>query len=655
MEISLEKEFLHDLDKSANVEWLEKNNQGLYSSSTSIGMNTRREHGLFVVPDNSLKKKVILISKFEESVFIENRLHEISTNTYSSGIFPSGYLNLKSFKLKPFPCFTYEIEGRIIEKTIFLLSDYPLLIVHYELKNQGVPLNLIVKPFLADRFSTELTEEIQGLNTDSYIGNYFVRWALKNGMPEAYVYYSTGEFVSTTLWYKNFFYPKDKGKYQGNLNEHLFNPGFFQARLTPYHGVDLYISSTELDTSNLDYEALFRQESEKRKTKKEHFFTTNKDLLEINKSLEKSLINVDNQSVVSVSFLENVHTTRDILFSLPGFFFVNKDYDGFKKQYLSLIDQLSEGLLPVHSPIMRKKNHYSASDLSLWLINLGFQYYKIKQDIEFFDNGVYQGFQSIIDYYIKGTLNNIYVDQDNLVFSGNKTSSTSWIPLIAQNNEVLRFGKLLEINALWFNALKIMETISSDLGKKRKATKYSKLAEKVMESFNKTFVLEDNSLADFVTPNTINKDFRINQILPLTLPFSPLDEQLRLNTLAKIDKNLLTPYGLRSAQKNGNDFNVNNLNRKISYFYNGAIWPWTIGLYVSAALNCVEKKEEKALQMSEYFSSLPKLVTKGMLNHLPEALSDIDYLHQSGIVDFTPSLSCVLWAYFELNKIAGVQ
>jgi predicted glycogen debranching enzyme len=654
MDISLEKDFLQDLEKSSNIEWLEKNTQGIYSSSTITGMNTRREHGLFVVPDNKLKKKIVLLSKFEESVFIENRIHEISTNTYSGGIFPQGYKYLKSFKMKPFPSFVYEIEGRIIEKTVFLLSDHPLLIVRYELKNQGNPLNLIVKPFLADRFSTDLTKEIQGLNTDSYLGNYFVRWALKPGMPEINVYYSAGEFISNTLWYKNFTYPKDTNKYNDSMCEHLFNPGFFQTTLTPYHGVDLYISTKELDTDNLNYEALFREEKGKRETKKDTFFTSDKYLLDINSSLRKSLINIDKQSLISVSFMENINTNRDMILSLPGFFLVNKDYDGFKKQYLYLIDQLTEGLLPVHSPLMKKKNHYCASDLSLMLINLGYLYFNLTKDKEFFNNGVYQCFQSVIDYYLKGTLNNIYVDKDHLVFSGSKTTSTSWIPLTGENNEVLRFGKLLEVNSLWYNALKIMELLSKELGKKRKVSKYSKLAEKVKTSFLKTFVQEDNSLSDFIAHDKTNNDFRINQILPLALPFSPLNEELKSIVLSQIDQHLLTPYGLRASKKNG-DLSTSNLNRKISSFYDGTIWPWTVDLYVSAALSCSDNKEEKALQMAEYFSPLPKLIKKGMLNHLPEALTDSDFLNQSGIVDFTPSLSCLLWAFFQINKYSGVQ
>ena len=155
-------------------------------------MNTRREHGILVVPDNSQKKKIVLLSKLEESIFIDSKLHDISTNQYNTGIFPSGYTYLEKFEMNPFPCFTFKIDGRVIKKTVFLLSNYPMLIVRYELKNKGIPVNIIVKPFIAERFATEITKDLQGLNTDSYLGHQFVRWAIKPNMPELYVYYSHG-------------------------------------------------------------------------------------------------------------------------------------------------------------------------------------------------------------------------------------------------------------------------------------------------------------------------------------------------------------------------------------------------------------------------------------------------------------------------------
>lgn len=651
MDISLDRDILHKLDTAAGIEWLEKNDLGFYSSSTAIGMNTRREHGLYVVPDFSLKKKVVLLSKFEESIFIENRLHEISTNTYEGGVFPTGYNYLNKFEMNPFPRFYYEIEGRIIEKTIFLLSDRPLLVVRYELKNQGMPVNLIIKPFLADRFSTDLTRTLQGLNTDSYQGHYFVRWALKQNMPEVYVYYTTGEFIPANLWYKNFIYPKDVGKYFDNKNEHLFNPGFFQATLQPYQALDLYISTTELNVHELNYESVYRMEVENRKSDNGFSMKDSEELIRLNRSLRKSLTKISEKDVVSVSVIENIHTTRDIIFSLPGLYLTTQDYDGFKEQFKTLTEQLSEGLLPVHSPVTRDRNHYSAADLSLWLINLGYTYYKLTDDIAFFEDELLEELRTIYDYYVKGTINNIYVDKDGLVFAGNKTTSTSWIPLTNENKEVLRFGKLLEINALWYNAVKILQVLYEAVGKKRKALKFEKFAEKVKSSFINTFLDEDDNLKDFVAFENKNNDFRINQVVPLLLPFSPLDDKKAHMILEKVENELLTPFGLKSAaEKNNMENTAVTINRKTSAYYNGAIWPWTVDFFITAALKYAPDAKEKASYLKNYFAPLLNQINKGLINHLPEAITYNGVATQNGIADFSPSIACLIWSYYRLEK-----
>lgn len=650
IDIFIKKEILSNIEKSKQIEWLERNELGFYSSSTCLGMNTRREHGFFVVPDHSLQKKVVLLSKFEESVFIDNKLHEISTNNYQGGIFPSGYNYINKFTLNPFPKTTFNIDGRILEKTSFLISDKPILVVRYEVKNIGIPVKLIIKPFIADRFSTEVTKELLGLNTDSYQGLKFVRWALKQNMPDVYVHYSSGEFIDADLWYKNFSYPNDIGKYEDSFEEHLFNPGFFQITLNPYQAVDIYVSTENLDLDNLNYEALYRNEREKRKDNKEYFVAEN-EILRIGNSLKKSLTHKDNNPIISGSSLENTHTTRDIIFSLYGLFFVNKKYEGFKENYLALIDQVQDGLLPVHSPYVRDNNHYSAADLSLWLIELGYDYYKQTNDIEFFKNKVFNTFLAIAESYQKGTLNNIYLDKDDLIFCGKKDLSTSWIPLTTKNGKVVRFGKLLEINALWYNALCIISKLESDLGKKWKSGKFLKQAEKTKEKFLKTFLKKGDKLIDFIVHENINEEFRINQLVVLSLSFSALPEESANKILKNIEKKLLTPYGLKSAAKYRKTEKDEVINRKTSAYYNSAIWPWTIHLYIKAALKLSIDKVGKARILKDYFSPLVHIINSGLINYLPEAiLINGEEVMQRGIVDYAPSLSSVLWGFFLLNN-----
>jgi predicted glycogen debranching enzyme len=649
MGISIGMDILRDLNKSLTTEWLERNAQGVYASSTCIGMNTRREHGLFIVPEHTNKKKVLLLSKLEESVFINEHIYEISSNNYSGGIYPQGYKYIEKFDIDPYPRTTFNIDGRLLEKTIFLLSNQPVLVIRYELKNKGLPLSIIVKPFLTNRYNTSVTTEQKSLNTDSYQGYKFVRWSLKPNMPEIYVFHKTGEFISSGLWYKNFNYPNDAGKYPDIINEDLFNPGFFKVTLNSYESFDLFVSTKHLEIDHFNYHSIYRSEKEIRKEKK-GFFLNEIEFLRISKSLSKTASRISEKHTISVSALENNYATRGILFSMPGLYLVNHKDFGFKELFFELTNQIKDGLLPVNCPYFEGENAYTDIDLSLWLIHFAYEYYILSNDLEFFKTGIYDSFLDIFDKLKKGTINNIYIDKDTLIFSGDKQVSTSWIPVLNETGEVLRYGKLLEINALWYNALNILAFLSKETGHNLKSNKFKKLAKRVGESFQKVFIQAEGKLADFVNNNQINMEFRVNQIIPLALPFSPLAADFQTELLKKIEKKLLTPYGLKASESHQENKVLNK--KKSNSFYSSAVWPWTVHLFISAFLKLNKSKKSAAAELKDYFFPLVELINSGMIDNLPEyiKLQGEGSLMQNGIVDFAPSLSSVLWGYYQLNR-----
>jgi len=208
---------------------------------------------------------------------------------------------------------------------------------------------------------------------------------------------------------------------------------------------------------------------------------------------------------------------------------------------------------------------------------------------------------------------------------------------------------LLEVNALWYNAVRILAELYQAIGKKRKHAKLTKIADKIKIAFNTTLVNDDGFVLDFVNNDVKNKDFRINQVIPLALPFSPFEDMFARKVLDQIERDLLTPYGLRSAlsAKNAKD---EILHRKSPAYYNGAVWPWAVGFYAEAALRYASRKERKALILKNYFSPIGQLVNKGLINYLPEAISYNGKPIQKGIADFTPSLSSVLWMFYLLEK-----
>jgi len=339
MNFSFEKEVLEQLEKGTEYEWLESNQLGAYASSTIIGLNTRRRHGLLSIPYGKSSNKAVVLSKLEESVFIDNQLFEISVNRYSDSIFPQGYQFIEKFEMNPFPITHFKIVDRLLQKTIFLIHNENTLVVRYELKNQGRPVKLVIKPFLAGRDSQKLTTESQGLNTDSYLGQNFVRWAPKVDMPILNVHFNRGEFIPATLWYHNFYYSKDNqpGKY-----EDLLNPGFFQVELKPYQTFDLYISTDEINDIHPNYEQLYREQ-----VKLCHRTNAISNYDFIYSALENQS---ENETPVPLSQLSANQNIRKYILSLPGLFSVQKDDKQIGNSINSILKILEKGLLPIEFP-----------------------------------------------------------------------------------------------------------------------------------------------------------------------------------------------------------------------------------------------------------------------------------------------------------------
>ena len=614
-------------------------------------MNTRPEHGLLVVPHPALNRKVVTLAKFEETIFVENKLYEISTNAYKDNIYPHGYQYQERFVNNPFPTFYYKIEDRRIRKVLFLLENQNILFVRYELTNQGRPVTLVIKPFLAVRFNSDLNTETQGLNTDTYLGNSFVRWAPRPAMPELYIYFDKGEFIPATLWYHGFVYPQCSNRAKTD-SEDLLNPGFFQVELKPYETFDLFISTNALDQFKFDFEEHYYLESKRRKQHYFNFVPKTEKLGRLIKNFQRAVQLKENKLQFPTSHLQDKANTFFFIQQLNAFVHLSENYELIKNTIVHLLNKSDEGILPSNYPFANERPVYNQVDLSLWLMELINKYFEKTNDLKFVEE-IFDNLREIIDSFQKGTNFNTYADKDGLIFSGEKKINVSWLPLKNKEGEVVRYGKLLEVNALWYNALKIIENFSSKLGKKRLAFKYRQLAKKVGKSFKEKFTLPDRAgFYDFINFNEKNQDFRINQIIPLILSYQLFEPDLALNIMKRIDEELLTPYGLRSRSIYDKGFAVKKIVSKETeneIFYNNAIWPWTISWYVKALVTWPDEKTVIKI-WKNYFTPLLGLSERRIIGYLPEALTFDDDLHILGREDFIPSLSSFVLADFLITS-----
>ncbi len=608
MRFSFNKKVLRNFKQSTQYEWLEFNEEGAYASSTIIGMNTRREHGLLNIYDSKKNRHLSILSKLEESVFIDTHLYELSTNQYEDVLFPHGYNYLESFDLDPFPTFTFSIEDRLLKKTVFLLNDINILVVRYELKNQGKPVKLVIKPFLSVRNSHDLARDIAGLNTDSYLGQSFVRFAPKNDMPELNVLFNRGEFLPASLWYHKFKYPRDLERYSSGT-EDLFNPGFFQVLLKPYETLDLYFSTESLDELDADFEALYRSELMHRLSSEQE--------AGYNATLSRLLL--PQKDRLFLSFLETDFSMRKTLLSLLALLHLEQGSEKIKKIFNNILKKVDSGLLPLEIEGKKSKTPAFFADTPLWLFVLAYYYYEVTKDKNFLTSDVLDSLKGILHSFIRGTSGNIHMDKSGLIFSGSREVQSSMLPLKATDGSVLRYGYLLEVNALWYNALRIMGALYRIVGKQRSANKYEKNAKKTLKSFKAVFVDETNNrLFDFVSYQEKDSTFRSIQIIPLSLPFPLLEDEIAKKILSKIDEVLVSPFGLKFSDKIEHPANTNQT--PFTLFSNEAIWIWMISFYVRACLRYKQENPHLGADLTKYFQPLVHLKDSGILGMYPEGV-----------------------------------
>jgi predicted glycogen debranching enzyme len=657
MKTYLSKNTCADFNLAANKEWLETNILGGYACSTIYGLNNRRYHGLFVVPSGTDDQKVIILSKFEESIFIKSQIFEISTNQFSGGIYPEGYKYLVNFSIDPFPKFVFEIENKRIEKTLFLLHDQNTLVIRYAYKNQGPPLNLVLKPMIAARGLNELSHEITNINTDSYLDDGVVKLAPKATIPELRIHYQKGEYIPAPLWYHNYLYEKDsrrKQDFSDGQTEDLLNPGFFTCFIEPYETLDLYVT---IETpTDFDYESVYRKEKNYRQSYDSGIIQLPTVAKEISKRIEILTYQEKIQPLHVVDYPLNEQSTGEMLFSLWGLAIFESNEKAIQDSLLIYTKNLNKGVLPnnIRNKEAGENRDPCFADLSLIFINLIYYLYNFRIDLEFVDDNLFEPCRDIIDSYTKGTFAFIMEDEDGLLLSGTTEMPSCWISQKSGNDDKIRFGKLCEINALWYSSLKIMEYFSRELDKKKLAKQYASKAEITKTSFLSKFWSKKNlRYYDLIRDDYKDFTFSINQLFIIALPFSMLDVERGIFILKQIEEHLLTPLGLRSLSPNEKRYEgrgKSKLKRKDQAYYTGSIWPWPIGIYVDAVLRFRGTNQQTLNSLNNCFEMLGKFFYEQGLGNISEFFEGNPPHRRSGQICSGLNLTELLRSYFSVDQ-----
>ena len=566
-------------------EWLYTNGLGGYASSTIIGMNSRKYHGLLVAALNPPTERRVLVAKVEETVLHGDKSYSLSTNQYPNTFYPKGYQNQIGFDRKPFPMFRYKVDKLSIEKTVFMVQNTNTTLVEYQNTSRD-QLKLRLNPLYSDR-------DFHGLFFENPLYDFYVE---KNGKAHViyprygeipvYFKYSKGDFIDAKYWFKNIEYAIEQ--YRGmDFAEDACSTGYLDVELEA--GENVYL----LFTTDKEY---LEHDPAKLKKQEEKYIRSIRQK-EIKDEFVQDLIYAGDQFIVhrkstdSASIIAGYHWfsdwARDTMISVLGLCIATDNKKAASSIINTFIAYLDKGMIPNRFPdYADEPPEYNTVDGTLWLFIAIYEYYR-KFEEKSFIKKAYPRLAEIIKYHLEGTRYDIHVLESGLLYAGKPDTQLTWMDARIGDYVVTpRNGCPVEVNALWYNALMIFDLLSDELGKKNTIT--PNLAQQVKKSFRKEFLNDKGYLNDMIycgaEPDT---SIRPNQIYAVSLPFPLLNTRESKSVINHVKKHLLTRYGLRSLSPQSRDFigtyQGNQWSRDTAY-HQGTVWPFLLGEYYLALL-----------------------------------------------------------------------
>jgi len=652
--IQFKQETCGDLGAALTRDWLETNGLGGFASSTIVGLNTRRYHGLLVAATKPPVGRLVLLSKLEETLFVDGQPFDLSANRYSGAVHPQGFRYLKQFRLDPFPVFTYEVQGLEIEKTVFMVQAENSTVVHYELKNNNrreSPKNLWleIRPLIAFRDYHSTTHENEAISAAVAESYGLATVTPYQGLPSLHFAHNAAALRKAGNWYRNFEYDAERERGL-DFSEDLFNPLVlgFDLRLSRHASV---IASTEkrdvASVAEYRQAAITRHRNAIVSSPIEDSFAQT-----LAASADQYIVSRGDQKTVIAGYHWFSDWGRDTMIALPGLTLPTGKHEVARSILRTFAKHVNQGMLPNRFPDAGETPEYNTVDATLWFFEAARAFLEYTGDLEFVRAELYPVFADIIAWHVRGTRYGIKVDSSGLLTSGEPGVQLTWMDAKVGDWVVTpRRGKPVEIQALWYNALCIMEDLASRFGDEAEQKRYRGMATVASWSFNRLFWNEkDACLYDVVNGGPPNPSIRPNQIFAVSLTHSMLSPERTRSVVTKVREHLLTPYGLRSLAPSDPQYRgryTGGPAERDGAYHQGTVWPWLIGPFITAYVKVNEGSPEARSQAAEWLNPLQGHLSEGGLGHISE-IFDGDPPHRPcGCIAQAWSVGEVLRAYVE--------
>ena len=638
-----------DIDAACRREWLETNGIGGFASSTIAGLNTRRYHGLLVAAAKPPAGRLVLLSKIEETIIIRGSRVELSANRYPGVIHPRGYLLLKEFRRGPFPVFVYEAGGLVVEKTVFMIHGENTTVIQYKVESAAAldECFLEIRPLIAFRDYHSLTHENGALNPSIEIESGAVRMAPYPDLPVLHVAHTSGEARQTGYWYRRFEYTVEQQRGL-DYQEDLFQPFALVFDLTRDPQPAL-IASTE--RCNVEWAPDARAaEIRRRETIRASAGSANAFVQDLAQAADQFIVRRGQFHSVIAGYHWFTDWGRDTMISLPGLTLATGRPEIARSILLAFAAHVDQGMLPNRFPDAGETPEYNTVDATLWFFESIRAYAAATKDVEFVRKNLYDLLAEIVGWHERGMRYGIRVDRDGLLVAGAPGVQLTWMDAKTGDWVVTpRCGKPVEIQALWYNALRTMEELAAGIGLTADRAHFQDLASRAQQSFPAIFWNESaGCLYDVVDGEARDPSIRPNQIFAVSLPHALLSQEMARSVMDTIERRLLTPYGLRSLAPADPQYRgryEGDVRSRDAAYHQGTVWPWLMGPFLTAYLRVNHGAPGARKQAAQWLDPFRRYLDDEGIGQIPE-IFDGDAPQRSG--------GCIAqaWSVAELLRAA---
>ena len=641
--IRFEKSLMTNLEETLPKELLRTNRSGAYACSSILDCNTRKYHGLLVLPiseiddDNHVLLSALDVSVVQHGAVFNLGVHKYRGNTYS----PNGHKYIREFNCDKVPTTLYRVGGVLLRKEMVFQHFEDRILIRYTLEDAHSATTLRFKPFLAFRSVREYTHENTVASREYHEVENGIKTCMYAGYPDLFMQFSKkNTFVFEPNWYRGLEYPKEQERGY-DANEDLYVPGYFEMNIKKGESIVFSASIKEFTTKGLCQ--LFEDEVNERSPRDNFLHCL------INAAHQFHISEGDGDEYILAGYPWFKCRARDTFVALPGLTLAIEEESYFEAVMRTAERGLREFM--DDKPLTVKIAEIEQPDVLLWAI-WAIQQYGRETGKERCIEKYGQLVKDIIIYIRSNKHPNLTLDDNGLIRTNGKDKAVTWMnSTINGKPAVPRSGYIVEFNALWYNALKFAATIATDMGEPHETENLEEMAERCKKAFVDTFLNEYGYLYDYVDGNMVDWSVRPNMIFAVALDYSPLELNQKKSVLDVCTRELLTPKGLRTLSPKSGGYNPMYVGSQIQRdyaYHQGTAWPWLGGFYMEACLKLYKRTRLSFIerQMVGYEDEM----FYHCLGTIPELFDGNPPFHGRGAISFAMNVGEILRTLELLEK-----